>query len=154
MTGSRQRSLASYRQKRDFARTAEPEGHQGVRGAGQRYVMHHHAASHDHYDLRLEESGVLRSWALPKGPSLVPGEKRLAVEVEDHPMEYGSFEGTIPKGQYGGGTVMLWDEGRWRITGKDSPDHLDFALDGVKLTVSGPWSAREIDHGSAGAIGC
>jgi bifunctional non-homologous end joining protein LigD len=131
------RPLSEYRRKRDFRRSAEPPGDAGSR-PGERYVMHKHAASHDHYDLRLEQDGVLRSWALPKGPSLERGEKRLAVEVEDHPIEYGSFEGTIPKGQYGGGTVMLWDTGKWRVTGKLDDDRIDFALDGSKLR--GQWT--------------
>ena len=131
------RPLSEYRRKRDFQRSSEPPGDAGSR-PGDRYVMHKHAASHDHYDLRLEQDGVLRSWALPKGPSLERGEKRLAVEVEDHPIEYGSFEGTIPKGQYGGGTVMLWDTGKWRVTGKLDEDRIDFALDGSKL--QGQWT--------------
>jgi bifunctional non-homologous end joining protein LigD len=131
------RPLSEYRRKRDFRRSAEPPGDAGSR-PGERYVMHKHAASHDHYDLRHEQDGVLRSWALPKGPSLERGEKRLAVEVEDHPIEYGSFEGTIPKGQYGGGTVMLWDTGKWRVTGKLDDDRIDFALDGSKLR--GQWT--------------
>lgn len=100
--------------------------------------MHKHAASHDHFDLRLEQDGVLRSWALPKGPSLAPGEKRLAVEVEDHPLEYGGFEGVIPKGEYGGGTVMLWDAGSWKVKGKNDGNHVDFVLDGEKL--KGAWT--------------
>jgi len=102
------------------------------------YVMQKHAASHDHFDLRLEQDGVLRSWALPKGPSLVPGEKRLAIEVEGHPLEYGEFEGVIPKGQYGGGTVLLWDRGTWQPRDKISPDKLDFELHGEKL--QGHWT--------------
>jgi len=102
------------------------------------YVMHKHAASHDHFDLRLEQDGVLRSWALPKGASLEPGEKRLAVEVEDHPLEYGGFEGVIPEGEYGGGTVMLWDAGSWRVNGKNKEGHVDFVLDGQKL--KGAWT--------------
>ncbi|HSL17737.1 MAG TPA: DNA ligase D [Methylomirabilota bacterium] len=132
------RALGEYRRKRDFRRTAEPPGEAAPAPPGDRYVMHKHAASHDHYDLRLEQDGVLRSWALPKGPSLARGEKRLAVEVDDHPIEYGSFEGTIPKGEYGGGTVMLWDTGTWRVTGKLEEDQIDFALDGVKLR--GRWT--------------
>lgn len=130
-------SLKEYRRKRDFGRTPEPAGM--VAGAsGQLYVMHMHAASHDHFDLRLEHDGVLKSWALPKGPSLEPGEKRLAVEVEDHPLEYGGFEGVIPQGEYGGGTVMLWDAGSWRPNGKHTADHIDFVLDGGKL--KGAWT--------------
>ncbi|HUG27040.1 MAG TPA: DNA ligase D [Gemmatimonadales bacterium] len=138
MTAPSRQQLDAYRRKRDFARTAEPAGGAPTAPAGQRYVMHKHAASHDHFDLRLERDGALMSWALPKGPSLASGEKRLAVEVEDHPLEYGDFEGTIPKGQYGGGTVMLWDTGTWEVTGKNSADHLDIALHGQKLT--GNWT--------------
>ncbi len=104
-----------------------------------RFVIQKHRATHLHYDLRLEQGGVLRSWALPKGPSLVPGEKRLAVEVEDHPLEYGEFEGTIPKGAYGGGTVMLWDRGHWAPTGDGVRDgRIDFELEGEKLR--GTWT--------------
>ncbi len=131
-------ALTAYRRKRDFDHTAEPAGDASLSTPGQRYVMHRHAASHDHYDLRLEEDGVLRSWALPKGPSLKRGEKRLAIEVEDHPIEYGAFEGTIPKGQYGGGTVMLWDAGSWAVTGKRNADRIDFTLAGSKL--QGAWT--------------
>ncbi len=138
MTIAAPHALKVYRRKRDFEQTAEPAGGASVASPGQRYVMHKHAASHDHYDLRLEEGGVLRSWALPKGPSLQRGEKRLAVEVEDHPIEYGSFEGTIPKGQYGGGTVMLWDSGSWVVSGKRDVDRIDFVLDGSKL--KGAWT--------------
>ncbi|MFO8150226.1 MAG: DNA ligase D, partial [Trueperaceae bacterium] len=106
---------------------------------GQRFVIQKHQATRLHYDLRLEHGGVLRSWALPKGPSLVPGEKRLAVEVEDHPLEYGEFEGTIPQGAYGGGTVMLWDRGRWTPTGDGVSDgRIDFELEGEKLR--GAWT--------------
>ncbi|MFN2316249.1 MAG: DNA ligase D [Gemmatimonadales bacterium] len=138
MTARPRQHLDVYRRKRDFTRTAEPAGGPAAVPAGQRYVMHKHAASHDHFDLRLERDGALMSWALPKGPSLASGEKRLAVEVEDHPLEYGDFEGTIPKGQYGGGTVMLWDTGTWEVTGKNSADHIDLALHGQKLT--GNWT--------------
>lgn len=104
-----QRALGEYRRKRVFRRTAEPPGGADPTPPGDRYAMHKHAASHDHYDLRLEQDGVLRSWALPKGPSLARGEKRLAVEVEDHPIEYASFEGTIPKGEYVSGRVRFSD---------------------------------------------
>jgi bifunctional non-homologous end joining protein LigD len=138
--------LNTYRSKRDFTRTCEPGG-LPVQQAGQaRYVMHWHQASHDHFDLRLEQDGVLRSWALPKGPSLKAGEKHLAVEVEDHPLEYGSFEGVIPKGEYGGGTAMLWDRGRWQMLGKPKPDKLDFQLYGEKL--AGHWTLVRM-HGKA-----
>src|SRR5262245_25791689 len=106
--------LARYQQKRDFAQTDEPSGKHKVAAAEHpRFVIQKHAASHLHYDLRLEVDGVFKSWAVSKGPSLDPRDKRLAVEVEDHPLAYGDFEGTIPKGQYGGGTVMLWDRGFW-----------------------------------------
>ncbi len=130
--------LKEYRRKRDFTKTLEPSGADAAVDAGCLYVMHRHAASHDHFDLRLEENGVLRSWALPRGASLEPGERRLAVEVEDHPLEYGGFEGVIPAGEYGGGTVMLWDAGRWKVNGKNKEGHLDFILDGQKL--KGAWT--------------
>jgi bifunctional non-homologous end joining protein LigD len=113
------------------------------------FVVHKHAARRLHYDLRLEHEGVLESWAVPKGPSLEPGEKRLAVKVEDHPLEYGDFEGVIPAGEYGAGTVMLWDRGRWRVR-KRSDGHLDFELEGHKLR--GAWTlvrTRGRDDGDA-----
>ncbi|MHA1554721.1 MAG: non-homologous end-joining DNA ligase, partial [Alphaproteobacteria bacterium] len=110
--------LRTYRAKRDFKRTAEPAGHDaGAAGTGRRYLIQKHDATRMHFDFRLERDGVLLSWAVPNGPSLDPTDKRLAVHVEDHPMEYGDFEGTIPKGEYGGGTVMLWDEGIWEPVG-------------------------------------
>lgn len=130
--------LKEYRRKRDFERTQEPAGEARDAASGYRYVMHKHAASHDHFDLRLEQDGVLRSWALPKGPSLEPGEKRLAVEVEDHPLEYGDFEGVIPEKSYGGGTSMLWDRGTWAIRGRQKADSIDFELEGEKL--KGRWT--------------
>jgi bifunctional non-homologous end joining protein LigD len=106
--------LAKYRQMRDFARTAEPSGETAVAPAkALRFVIQKHDATRLHFDVRLEWDGVFRSWATPKGPSLNPRDRRLAVQVEDHPLDYGDFEGTIPKGQYGGGTVMLWDRGYW-----------------------------------------
>jgi bifunctional non-homologous end joining protein LigD len=128
--------LSTYRKKRSFGVTAEPRGKQG-RARGDAFVIQKHAATRLHYDLRLELDGVMKSWAVTRGPSLVPGEKRLAVQVEDHPIEYNTFEGTIPKGEYGGGTVLIWDRGRW--TPEHDPHkglakgHLDFTLDGEKL---------------------
>ena len=128
--------LDAYRAKRDFTKTAEPPPEQGPAG-GHQFVIQKHDATRLHYDLRLEVDGVMKSWAVAKGPSLVPGEKRLAVEVEDHPIAYNSFEGIIPKGQYGGGTVMIWDRGTWAPEGDVrkglAKGHLDFTLDGEKL---------------------
>ena len=141
-------NLEQYRRKRNFARTPEPAGEelrQALEDAaeGGQFVIHKHAATRLHYDLRLEHDGVYKSWAVPKGPSLTPGEKRLAVHVEDHPLEYGEFEGVIPAKEYGGGTVMLWDRGRWaqlKHKGKRGLEdgHLDFLLAGEKLR--GVWS--------------
>jgi bifunctional non-homologous end joining protein LigD len=136
-------SLSRYQQKRDFTQTTEPSGRLVVAHSNRlRFVIQKHAASHLHYDLRLELSGVFKSWAVTKGPSLDPGDKRLAVEVEDHPLDYGDFEGTIPKGQYGGGTVQLWDRGYWEPAG-NSPEaalekgELKFTLEGKRLR--GSW---------------
>jgi bifunctional non-homologous end joining protein LigD len=129
-------ALEIYRKKRKFGVTAEPRGRKGQR-RGDRYVIQKHAARRLHYDLRLELDGVMKSWAVTRGPSLDPGEKRLAVHVEDHPIEYNSFEGTIPQGEYGGGTVMIWDRGRWIPEGDPhkgyAKGHLDFVLEGAKL---------------------
>ena len=103
-------TLKEYRRKRDFTQTSEPApGRIKARNAGLSYLIQKHDATRLHYDFRLELDGVLLSWAVTKGPSLNPADKRLAVRTEDHPLSYGTFEGTIPKGQYGGGTVMLWD---------------------------------------------
>lgn len=133
-------SLADYRKKRNFKVTPEPEGHKGAEKRAH-YLIQKHAARRLHYDLRLELDGVLKSWAVTRGPSLVAGEKRLAVEVEDHPLAYGDFEGTIPKGEYGGGTVLLWDRGTWEPIGDPhaglKAGQLDFQLHGEKL--AGRW---------------
>ncbi len=135
-------SIATYNAKRNFSKTAEPPGQVASRASAQlRYLVQKHAASRLHYDFRLEIGGVLASWAIPKGPSLDPGEKRLAARTEDHPMAYGEFEGTIPKGEYGGGTVMLWDTGTWRPEGNPAEGlrkgELKFTLDGERLR--GSW---------------
>ncbi|HEU4604075.1 MAG TPA: DNA ligase D [Steroidobacteraceae bacterium] len=132
--------LSKYRAMRDFSKTAEPSGKLPVKKSQQlRYVIQKHAATRLHFDLRLELDGVFKSWAVTKGPSLDPKDKRLAVEVEDHPLDYGDFEGTIPKGQYGGGTVQLWDRGFWEPIGDKSPQEqlrkgeLKFTLEGDRL---------------------
>ena len=128
--------LRTYRAKRDFDVTAEPRGRVAPRKAGQlHFVIQRHAATRLHFDLRLELDGVYKSWAVTKVPSLDPATKRLAVEVEDHPLEYGSFEGTIPKGQYGGGTVQLWDRGTWKPK-SDNPQR-DLARGQLKFELSG-----------------
>ncbi|NGM44356.1 DNA ligase D [Rhodobacter sp. SGA-6-6] len=129
-------ALETYRQKRDFTATPEPKGAR-ARRRGNSFVIQKHAARRLHYDFRLEMDGVLRSWAVTRGPSLVAGEKRLAVHVEDHPLAYGDFEGTIPKGEYGGGTVIVWDRGTWSPIGDAAKGyakgHLEFELAGEKL---------------------
>ena len=133
--------LAEYNRKRDFHRTSEPSG-RVERGRGHSFVVQKHAARRLHYDFRLELDGVLKSWAVPKGPSLDPSIKRLAVEVEDHPLSYADFEGTIPHGEYGGGSVLVWDRGSWEPEGDPhaglDKGHLRFALHGDKL--SGTWN--------------
>jgi bifunctional non-homologous end joining protein LigD len=133
-------TLETYRRKRDFSATEEPKGRKG-RKTGNSFVIQKHDARRLHYDLRLEMDGVLKSWAVTRGPSLVPGEKRLAVHVEDHPLDYGDFEGTIPKGEYGGGTVIVWDRGTWTpvydAAKGFAKGHLEFELHGEKL--GGRW---------------
>ncbi|BCA59189.1 DNA ligase D [Sphingomonas sp. HMP6] len=133
--------LAKYNAKRDFAKTAEPAGTLEP-GHGNRFIVQKHDASRLHWDFRLEVDGVLKSWAVTRGPSIDPDQKRLAVRTEDHPMSYADFEGTIPAGEYGGGTVMLWDSGTWSpIAGKSAKDidkgHLHFVLDGERM--KGEW---------------
>src|SRR5271169_6456256 len=146
------RQLARYREMRDFNVTAEPSGKTPAKKSASEskrqalpFVIQKHAASHLHYDFRLGWNGVLKSWAVTKGPSYVTADKRLAVQVEDHPMEYGGFEGIIPKGQYGGGTVMVWDQGTWEPQAISSDvdaalqaGSLKFILHGEKL--KGKWA--------------
>ncbi|MCV3768929.1 DNA ligase D [Rhizobium sp. TRM95796] len=130
-------TLSTYRSKRDFEKTREPKGEASVKPSKRlRFVIQKHDATRLHYDLRLELDGVFKSWAVTRGPSLDPHDKRLAVEVEDHPLDYGDFEGTIAKGQYGGGTVMLWDRGYWRPEGGLSPEEA-LAKGDFKFTLQG-----------------
>src|SRR5579862_8056468 len=156
--GRRERALARYQSMRDFSVTAEPRGKARSKlrpsprsAAALMFVIQKHAATRLHYDFRLEWNGVLKSWAVTKGPSYFPGDKRLAVQVEDHPIEYGDFEGTIPKGQYGGGTVMVWDTGSWEPEGDFdrglADGHFKFELHGKKL--KGRWALVRM-HGRAG----
>ena len=161
--------LARYNSMRDFAKTAEPRGTVAP-GKGRKFIVQKHDATRLHWDFRIEVDGVLKSWAVTRGPSLDPAEKRLAVRTEDHPMSYATFEGTIPAGEYGGGTVMLWDEGEWApIAGKSASDleqgHLHFTLTGermkgewllIRLKPRGRekrenWLLRKIEDGFAGA---
>ena len=137
--------IDTYNRKRDFARTKEPRGRK-LKGKGDSFVVQKHEASRLHWDFRLELDGVLKSWAVPKGPSLDPGEKRLAMRTEDHPLDYGDFEGTIPAGEYGGGTVMLWDKGRWIPDPRKDPS---------KTIEEGPpplHARRRADEGRVGAV--
>jgi len=151
--------LEEYRRKRDFTRTAEPKGGAVRKARKLAFVIQKHAARQLHYDLRLELDGVMKSWAVPKGPSLDPSVKRLAMEVEDHPIEYNAFEGTIPKGEYGGGTVMLWDRGTYTYGGSE-PDPIEglrrgyqkgdfkFVLNGERL--KGSWVLVRMKRGQPG----
>src|ERR1700726_3453255 len=144
-------ALEEYRRKRDFNKTPEPPP-EGVKPRTEKlsYLIQKHDATRLHYDLRLELDGVLLSWAVTKGPSLNPADKRLAVRTEDHPLSYGTFEGTIPEGQYGGGTVMLWDRGTWEPKGDPhaglKEGHLLFELQGRKL--KGGWALIRM-HGDS-----
>jgi bifunctional non-homologous end joining protein LigD len=143
------RKLSTYRKKRNFDKTEEPSGEVKVASSKRRrFVIQKHAATRLHYDLRLEFDGVFKSWAVTRGPSLDPHDKRLAVEVEDHPLDYGDFEGSIPKGEYGGGTVQLWDRGYWEpendAEGGFKKGDLKFTLDGDKL--HGSWVLVRMRH--------
>ncbi len=151
-------ALTEYRRKRDFAKTPEPAGDVAPETASRpsSFVIQKHAARRLHYDFRLELDGVLKSWAVPKGPSLDPGEKRLAVHVEDHPLEYGGFEGVIPAGQYGAGTALIWDRGSWTPLDPDpgaayAKGNLKFVLDGEKL--HGRWALVRMGGKHAGRNG-
>jgi bifunctional non-homologous end joining protein LigD len=154
--------LADYQAKRDFARTPEPAGDARADGdgGGPMFVVQRHRARRLHYDLRLEVDGVLASWAVPKGPTLDPGKRHLAVHVEDHPMEYADFEGVIPSGEYGGGDVIVWDRGTWEPSGTDDPaaaiaaGELHFDLQGEKLSGRSPWCAATARAAVAVSSGC
>jgi bifunctional non-homologous end joining protein LigD len=136
--------LTEYKRKRNFKKTPEPAGKAKRSRTGRQFVVQKHAASRLHYDFRLELDGTLKSWAVPKGPSLDPSVKALAVRVEDHPLDYAGFEGTIPEGEYGGGTVMVWDRGTWEPEGEEdalaayTKGKLKFSLHGDKL--KGSWA--------------
>lgn len=146
--------LERYRAKRDFAKSSEPEGAGGPRDRGSVFVIQKHDATSLHYDFRLEVDGVLKSWAVPKGPSTDPREKRLAIRTEDHPLDYAEFEGVIPEGEYGAGSVLIWDRGTYRnVTEKDdglramddalADGHVLVWLDGEKI--SGGYALQRID---------
>src|SRR5437870_9408016 len=152
--------LEEYRRKRRFKVTPEPSGEKKERPRRKKalaYLIQKHRASHLHYDFRLEWNGVLLSWAVPKGPSLDPTVKRLAMQTEDHPLEYAEFEGIIPAGEYGGGTVMIWDRGTWTPESADvdaapRKGELKFSLQGEKL--SGSWVlVRTRSYPGAGGVG-
>jgi len=145
--GTGKTRLKRYVAKRDFHKTSEPsDKSRTARGKKLIFVVQKHAARRLHWDFRLEWEGTLRSWAVPKGPSLDPADKRLAVEVEDHPIAYAKFEGDIPKGQYGGGHVDIWDDGTWEPVGDFNKGlkkgRLEFDMFGKKLWDAGTWYAR------------
>lgn len=146
MATAAEHPLTTYRHKRDFSRTTEPRGEDAAASGGHSFVVQKHAASRLHYDFRLEINGVLVSWALPKGPSFDPSEKRIAVHVEDHPLSYGSFEGVIPPKQYGAGSVIVWDHGTWEPQGDPAKSlaggKVLFKLYGQKL--AGTWELVRI----------
>lgn len=155
---AKQGRLTEYRRKRDFAKTAEPRGDHRKKSKALEFVVQKHAARNLHFDLRLELDGVMKSWAVPKGPSLDPSIKRLAMQVEDHPIEYNAFEGTIPQGEYGGGTVMVWDKGSYEYGGAESDPieglrhgyekgDFKFVLDGKRL--KGSWVLVRTRRGDA-----
>jgi bifunctional non-homologous end joining protein LigD len=145
----KRQGLDVYKRRRDFTKTPEPKARPAKAQGPLRFVVQKHRATALHYDFRLEAGGTLRSWAVPKGPSLDPKQKRLAMEVEDHPLEYASFEGVIPEGEYGGGAVMIWDEGVWTPMEEVDPTkaletgELRFVLDGKKL--KGSWTLIHTD---------
>ncbi len=148
--------LAEYRRKRDFARTREPEGGDTAAGGKPRFVVQLHDARSIHFDFRLEVDGVLKSWAIPKGPSHDPNDKRLAMPTEDHPLDYRDFEGVIPEAEYGGGTVIIWDEGTYRTDKSESEfekalekGHASFWLEGRKL--KGGYALTRFRGGEDGA---
>src|SRR5688572_14173739 len=163
MASAPKRKLTEYRRKRDFTRTPEPSGSgdSGSASRALRFVVQKHAASHLHFDFRLELDGSMKSWAVPKGPSLDPAVRRLAMETEDHPMAYNAFEGIIPAGEYGGGTVMIWDRGHYRADDvpRDGTDEdvlrqgyargkLGFTLHGERLR--GSWALVRTRSGGGG----
>ena len=136
MKSRKEPALEEYTRKRNFSVTGEPEGKASPQGTGNYFVIHEHHARRLHFDLRLERDGVLKSWAVPKGMPEVTGEKHLAVAVEDHPLDYGHFEGTIPEGQYGAGSVSIWDNGTYDTKHWD-PDKIEITFHGRRLT--GPY---------------
>jgi len=156
--GATVKKLTEYRKKRDFSKTSEPKGAgKTAPRRGLAFVIQKHAASSLHFDLRLELDGVMKSWAVPKGPSLDPSVKRLAMQVEDHPIEYNKFEGTIPEGEYGGGTVMLWDRGTYTSVEpgpgaaerlRDGYDRGDFKFELKGKRLRGSWVLVRIKRGS------